>query len=45
MKHTSDNSSKRPDQPVNAVMEEDDDDDIVELLDVFTHGKEAKIAP
>ncbi len=43
MKHTSDNSSKRPDQPVNAVMEEDDDDDIVELLEVVTPGKAAKI--
>ena len=42
MKHTSDNSSKRPDQPLNAVVEEDDDDDIVELLEVVTPGKAAK---
>ncbi len=41
MKHTSDNSSKRPDQPLNAVVEEDDDD-IVELLEVVTPGKAAK---
>ncbi len=42
MKHTSDNSSKRPDQPLNAVVEEDDDD-IVELLEVVTPGKSVKV--